>query len=371
MKVPFLELKSAYLELKTDIDAAIHRVLDSGWYILGNEVAAFEAEFAAYCGAKYCVGTSNGLDALQLVLRAWGIGPGDEVIVPAHTFIATWLAVSHTGATPVPVEPDPNTYNINPQAIEAAITSRTRAIIPVHLYGQPANMDAINQLAKKHNLKVLDDAAQAHGAKYKGRSVGSLGDAAAFSFYPVKNLGALGDGGAVVTNDEALARQIRLLANYGSAQKYDHTVIGLNCRLDEMQAAVLRVKLCYLDQWNQRRQEQAHRYMEMFAGVPGLILPFIPEWATPVWHLFVIQHPQRDLLQHYLAQAEIGTLIHYPVPPHQSGAYACSKQHSNPCPVTEKLVSTILSLPVGPHLSQEAQSVVIETIQSYLTKYGA
>jgi len=365
MKVPFLDLKAAYQELRAELDAAYRRVMESGWYILGEEVEAFEREFAAYCGVKHCIGVGNGLDALHLILRGCGIGPGDEVIVPANTFIATWLAVSYAGAVPLPVEPNERTYNIDPQRIEAAITPRTRAIMPVHLYGQPADMDPILQIARQHGLKVIEDAAQAHGACYKGRRAGSLGDAAGFSFYPAKNLGAFGDAGAVVTNDDELADKVRILRNYGSRLKYYNEVKGFNSRLDPLQAAFLRVKLKYLDEWNERRRAVARRYLEELADIPELTLPFVPEWAEPVWHLFVVRHPRRDELQEYLARAGIGMLIHYAVPPHRSGAYAEPGRTDDNWPVTEQIANTVLSLPIGPHLEQQMQQEVISVLKAF------
>jgi dTDP-4-amino-4,6-dideoxygalactose transaminase len=343
-------LKAPYLELKEELDAAYLRVMESGWYVLGREVRAFEEEFAAYCGAEHCVGVGNGLEALHLILRAYGIGDGDEVIVPSHTYIATWLAVSYAGARPVPVEPDERTYNVDPELVEAAITPRTRAIMPVHLYGQPADMDPINEIAGRHGLNVIEDAAQAHGAGYKGRRAGTLGDAAGFSFYPGKNLGALGDGGAVVTNSEELANRVRMLRNYGSQVKYHSEVKGFNSRLDELQAALLRVKLARLDEWNARRKALAAQYAEALRDVPDLTLPFEPEWAEPVWHLFVVRHPRRDGLREHLAGAGIGTLIHYPIPPHLSDAYADEGRAAGYFPTTETLAKEVLSLPMGPHL---------------------
>jgi dTDP-4-amino-4,6-dideoxygalactose transaminase len=350
MKVPFLELKPTYLELKEELDAAYHRVMDSGWYLLGPELEALEQEFAAYCETRFCVLVGNGLDALHLILRAYNIGPGDEVIVPSHTFIATWLAVSYSGAIPVPVEPDSRTYNLDASRIEQAISPRTKAIMPVHLYGQPADMDAINQIARRHGLKVIEDAAQAHGACYKGKKCGSLGDAAGFSFYPGKNLGAFTDAGAVTTNDPDLAQKIRKLRNYGSAVKYQHEFKGFNSRLDEFQAAVLRVKLRHLNDWNNRRKKIANFYCSQLSTInPQLTTPFVPQWADPVWHLFVIRHLQRDALQKKLAGAGIGTLIHYPVPPHLSGAYADGSHGA--LPIAQEIANTVLSLPIGPHLN--------------------
>jgi len=345
----FLDLKTPHIELRPQLEGAFDQVLNSGWFILGKEAEAFEHEFAAYCEAEHCVGVGNGLDALHLILRAYDIGPGDEVIVPANTYIATWLAVSYAGATPVPVEPDERTYNIDPSLIEATITPQTKAIIPVHLYGQPADMDPINAIAASHGLKVIEDAAQSHGARYKGRRVGSLGDAAGFSFYPGKNLGALGDGGAVVTNNSELAEKVRILRNYGSQMKYHNEVKGFNSRLDELQAAFLRVKLRHLDEWNARRQQAANVYISQLTDA-DLTLPFVPDWAEPVWHLFVVRHPQRDALQKRLQQAGIGTMIHYPIPPQLQPAYAELGFSEGAFPLTEAIHREVLSLPMGPHL---------------------
>lgn len=362
MNIPFLEILPTYQELQPEFDATYHRVMKSGWYLMGPELEALEQEFAAYCEVKECVMVGNGLDALHLILRAYGIGIGDEVIVPSHTFIATWLAVTYSGATPIPVEPDPGTYNLDPRRISAAITPRTRAIMPVHLYGQPADMDSINEIARQYGLKVVEDAAQAHGARYRGRRCGGLGDAAGFSFYPGKNLGAFTDAGAVTTNDNELAMRIRKLRNYGSAVKYQHELKGFNSRLDELQAAFLRIKLRRLDEWNTRRKKIAELYLSGLAARNSeLIVPFVPDWADPVWHLFVIRHPQREVLQKKLAQAGIGTLIHYPVPPHLSGAYRDPQSAIcyPPLPLAETLASQVLSLPIGPHLSEgQAETVV-------------
>ena len=353
MKVPFLELKPAYEELRAGFDAAYQRVMDSGSYLLGVEMKAFESEFAKYCEAKHCVAVGNGLDALHLILRAYDIGAGDEVIVPTNTFIATWLAVSYAGATPVPVEPDPRTFNIDPNRIEAAITPKTKAIMPVHLYGQPADTDPIMDIARRHGLKVIEDNAQAQGARYKGRRTGSLGDAAGNSFYPGKNLGAFSDAGAVTTNDAQLADRVRTLRNYGSKEKYYYEIKGFNSRLDELQAAFLQVKLKKLDAWNARRRGIAARYLAELDKVPNLTLPLVPDWAEPVWHLFVVRHPKRDALQQKLAAADIGTLIHYPVPAHGSGAYADGPWKQHDFPIAGELAGTVLSLPIGPHLLNE------------------
>lgn len=352
MKIPFLDVGATYRELKPEIDAAIARVLDSGWYILGPEVEAFEAEFAAYCEAEHAIGVANGLDALHLALLAMGVGPGDEVIVPSNTYIATWLAVSQCGATPVPVEPDERTYNIDPALIEAAITPRTKVILPVHLYGQPADMEPILAIAQKNKLRVLEDGAQAHGGRYKGKRIGAHGDAVAWSFYPGKNLGALGDGGAVTTNDPEIADRIRVLRNYGSRVKYVNEVKGFNSRLDPIQAAVLRVKLKYLDVWNQRRQQIAKQYLEGLAGTE-LVLPHVPEWAEPAWHLFVVRHPDRDVLAKRLANLGVGTLIHYPIPPHLQGAYKNAGFDTNAFPLASQLANEVISLPIGAQLSRK------------------
>lgn len=368
MNIPFLDLNAVYQELKTELDIACQRVMDSGWFIMGAEVDAFESEFAAYCQAKHCIGVANGLDALHLILRAYEIGEGDEVIVPANTYIATWLAVTYAGAKPVPVEPDPRTYNLDPNLVEAAITPKTKAIMPVHLYGQPADMDPINQIAEKYNLKVIEDAAQAHGASYRGRLCGNLSHAAGFSFYPGKNLGALGDAGAIVTNDDTLAERVRMLHNYGSKEKYHHDLKGFNSRLDEMQAALLRAKLIHLDEWNDRRKKIATYYIEQLAGLPDLILPFVPAWASPSWHIFPIRFTKRDDLQQFLKSKGIGTLIHYPIPPHLSNAYAELGLGKNAFPITEVIASSELSLPIGPHLTLDQAEYVVSVIREFITQ---
>ena len=360
MKVPFLDLRSLYIELKDEFDATFRRVMESGWYILGQEVDSFETEFATYCESKHCIGVANGLDALHLIVRAYGIGPGDEVIVPSNTYIATWLAVTHAGATPVPVEPDERTYNIDPAKIEQAITPLTKAIMVVHLYGQTADMDPINAIATKHGLKVIEDCAQAHGARYKGRRAGSLGDAAGFSFYPGKNLGAIGDGGAVVTNDHELAERIKVLRNYGSKIKYHNDVVGFNSRLDELQAALLRVKLGKLDEWNERRKRIAAQYLDQFTSYTNIVLPFVTDWADPVWHLFVIRVKKREEIQKKLAEAGIGTMIHYPIPPHLQKAYAELGYAKASFPIAELMHGEVLSLPMGPSMTSTQVSIVTE-----------
>jgi dTDP-4-amino-4,6-dideoxygalactose transaminase len=363
MKIPFLDLGATYRELQSEIEAAVLTSLRSGWYIGGHDVEVFEEEFAAYTQTRHCVGVANGLDALHLSLLAMGIGPGDEVIVPSNTYIATWLAVSQCGAIPVPVEPEESTYNLDPGRIEAAITPRTKVILPVHLYGQPADLDPILALARKHGLRVLEDAAQAHGARYKGKRIGGHGDVVTWSFYPGKNLGALGDGGAVTINDPDLADRIRVLRNYGSRVKYVNEVQGYNSRLDPVQAAALRVKLRVLDEWNARRARIAARYTTAF-GDTGLILPAVPARADPIWHLYVVQHPKRDLLQKCLTEAGIGTLIHYPIPPHLQQAYAASGFAAGQFPIAERMANQLLSLPMGPQLDNAGVDAVIAGVQN-------
>lgn len=360
--IPFLDLGASVSELQSELDGAYRRVMASGWFINGSEVLAFEREFADYCGVRNCVGVGNGMDALYLILRAFGIGPGDEVIVPAHTFIATWLAVSNCGATPVSVGVLRDTYNIDPVEVEAAITPRTKAIMPVHLYGQPADMDAINAIANERGLRVIEDAAQAHGARYKGRRVGALGAAAGFSFYPGKNLGAFGDGGAITTNDDELADRLRMLRNYGSKIKYHHEILGINSRLDELQAAFLRVKLKRLDDWNARRREIATRYILALSGMQDLELPTVKTWADAVWHLFVVRHPCRNLLQQHLERCGVQTAIHYPITPADSGAYQGMVKSDR---ASQALAEQLLSLPMGPHLSDVDVDRVVWALQDF------
>ena len=361
----FLDLRAASEELAGELEAAVARVVRSGWYVLGPEVERFEAEFAAYVGARHCIGVGNGLDALRIALAGLGVGPGHEVIVPANTYIATWLAVTAVGARPVPVDADPYTCNLDPALVEERITDRTRAIIPVHLYGLPAPMAEINALAARHGLVVLEDAAQGHGASVHGVRAGRLGDAAAWSFFPSKNLGALGDGGAVTTDDDRLAERVRLLGNYGSRVKYVHELAGANSRLDELQAAVLAVKLRHLDDWNGRRRRVAARYLDGLAG-SDVVLPDVPPGAEPVWHLFVVRCDDRDGLQRHLAARGIETLIHYPVPPYRQGAYAGTPSSGGPpLPVSDRLHATVLSLPMGPHLPDADVDRVIEGVRSF------
>jgi dTDP-4-amino-4,6-dideoxygalactose transaminase len=361
-RIPFLDVPAAYAELRDELDEAARRVMASGQYILGPDVAAFEEELAAYCGTRQAVGVGNGLDALRLILLGYGVGPGDEVVVPSNTFVATWLAVSQTGAMPVPVEPDPETHNVTAATVEPAITERTKAIMPVHLYGQPADMDELTALGRERGLPVIEDAAQAQGASLRGRRTGGLADAAGFSFYPGKNLGALGDAGAITTDDDGLADRVRTLRNYGSKVKYHHDVPGLNSRLDSLQAAFLRIKLRHLDEWNERRRAIADRYRERLAGLEDLVLPATPEWAAPVWHLFVVRHPRRDALQERLARDGVDTIIHYPIPPHLTGAYATDFEGRR-FPVAERLAAEVLSLPIGPHLPPEDAEHVARTVR--------
>jgi dTDP-4-amino-4,6-dideoxygalactose transaminase len=364
-KIDFLNLKKLHSEISEALDAAYHRVIDSGCFIMGPELQAFEGEFALYCGVDHCVGVGNGLDALKLLLQAYDIGPGDEVIVPSNTFIATWLAVTQCGATVVAVEPDMATHNIDVTRIEAAITSRTKAIIPVHLYGQPADMAPIMTIANAHGLVVIEDAAQAQGARYHGRRTGGLGHAAATSFYPGKNLGAMGDGGAVLTNDSAIADKVAQLRNYGSKHKYVHEIQGGNTRLDELQAAFLRVKLSALDGWNARRQVIAELYAAHLAGsvVQG---PRTDTGCESAWHLYVVRAARRDDMQKFLAEHGIATVIHYPIPPHRQACYA--GMADIPLPRAERLAHEVLSLPMCPTMDREDVASVANAIRAFGAK---
>lgn len=362
--IKFLDLKKINERFRGEMDAAAKRVLDSGWYLLGGEVEAFEQEFASYCGVKYCIGVANGLDALNLIIKAYGFDPGDEIIVPANTYIASILAISQNGCTPVLVEPDWNTRLIDVNRIEQAITSRTKAIMVVHLYGRAVEMDKIWDLAKSHNLKIIEDSAQSHGAMYSGRRCGNLGDASGFSFYPGKNLGCLGDGGAVTTNDEELASRIRAIRNYGSDRKYHHIYKGVNSRLDEIQAALLRVKLPHLDDDNRRRAEIAARYCNEIHN-PLIELPVDPNRTIlqHVWHVFAVTSPKRDALQKYLEDNGIQTNIHYPTPPHKQGAYAELSELQ--LPISERLHREILSIPMGPCLEDSEIDKIIATLNDF------
>lgn len=362
-EVPFLDLRAAYDELSGEMESAVRRVLSSGWYIGGTEVEEFERAFARYCEADHCVGVGNGLDALHLSLRALGIGESDEVIVASNSFVATLLAVTMAGATPVLIEPDPTTSNLDPALIEAAVTERTKAILPTHLYGQPADLDAIHSVARAHGLRVIEDAAQAHGARYKDRRIGAHSDLVCWSFYPTKNLGAVGDAGAVTTNDSELAERIRTLANYGWSTRYVSEVQGMNSRLDPLQAAVLCAKLPLLDDWNARRREIAKNYGDQLRNL-RIILPDVPDWAEPAWYLYVIQSAERDRLRSALREAGIETLIHYPVPPHLQPAYAHLGYARGDFPIAEQLADSVLSLPMGPHLSDEAIQQVVDTVRN-------
>lgn len=365
IQIPFLDLRFQHGNLDVELKAAFDKVLHSGTYILGPEVELFEKEFSEYCKSNYCIGVGNGLDALRLILEGYGVGDGDEVIVPSNTFIATWLAVSHTGAKPIPVEPNENTYNLDPERIECALTSNTKAIIAVHLYGQPADMDLINKIARKRGIKVIEDVAQAHGAIYKGRVVGSLGDAAAFSFYPGKNLGAIGDAGAVTTNDLELANKIRMLSNYGSSIKYIHSMKGFNTRLDELQASFLRVKLRKLDEQNSFRRKIAERYLGGILS-DDISLPKAIEYMQPVWHQFVIRLENRQDLQSYLSNKGIGTMIHYPIPPYLQDAYASEYANNSKLFLSKKISEEILSLPIYPGLKEDQQDYVINSIGEFM-----
>jgi dTDP-4-amino-4,6-dideoxygalactose transaminase len=365
LTIPFFSSQAMHAAIREEALEAMRRVYDSQWYILGPEVAYFEKAYSEFNQVAHTIGVGNGLEALTLALRALDIGPGDEVLVPSNTYIATWLAVSQVGATPVPVEPDPATSNLDPARIEAALTPHTRAIIPVHLYGQPCRMLEIMAVAQQHGLRVLEDNAQAQGATFAEQLTGSFGDASGTSFYPTKNLGALGDAGAVITNDAAIADQLRQLRNYGSAQKYQHKLLGYNSRLDELQAAVLRVKLCYLSEWTSQRQQLAAWYDEYLAGIPGLRLPAVAARAKSVWHLYVVHTAQRDALQQYLSIQGIGTLIHYPTPPHLQPAYTYLGLSAGSLPIAEELATTCLSLPLWPGMTREMVATVARAIQNY------
>jgi len=361
MNIPFLDLQASYREIQEEIEAAVLGSLRSGRYIGGPEVEMFEQEFAEFVEAGHCVAVANGLEALHLAMRALGIGKGDEVIVPSNTFIATWLAVSEVGAVPVPVEPYRDSCNIDVSKIEAAITPRTKAIIPVHLYGQPADLDPIVAMARRHGLHVLEDAAQAHGALYKGKPIGSHGDIVAWSFYPGKNLGAAGDAGAITTNSADLAEKVTLLRNYGSRERYVNEVQGYNSRLDPVQAAVLRVKLKHLRGWNGRRAKIAARYSSEITS-NKVILPQVADWAEPSWHLYCIRHPLRDSLRETLAAAGVETLVHYPIPPHRQKAYAGLGYAKGAFPIAEEMADTLISLPIGPAMRDQDLDRVIAAL---------
>lgn len=365
LTVPFLNLSDGYQELQVQIDEAVHRVLSSGSYILGSELESFESEYANYCETEFCVGVANGLDALRLALLALDIRPGDEVIVPSNTYIATFLAVSQCGAVPVPVEPCESTFTINPENIEEAITPRTKVILPVHLYGHASDLDPILEIAKRHQLKILEDAAQAHGSRYKGKRIGGHGDVVAWSFYPGKNLGALGDGGAITTNSPDIADRIRVLRNYGSRVKYYNEVKGFNSRLDPIQAAILRVKLKCLDDWNGRRAEVADFYLNHLKNLPSLKVPLSASYCDHAWHLFVVRHQQRDELHKFLKMSGVDSLIHYPVPPHKQQAYFELNSTVGMYPIAETMANDVLSLPMGPHIDKQQIQYVVDALKRF------
>lgn len=362
--IKFLDLKEFHQRDKAKYLDILERVLDSGYYILGPETEAFESSFAEYCQAEHCVGVATGLDALSLIIQGFEFEEGDEIIVPSNTFIATFLAISQNKCTPIPVEPDPETMLLTADNIEASLTSKTKAIMPVHLYGQPCQMDPIMELARKYKLKVIEDAAQAHGAVYNGRRVGSIGDAAAFSFYPGKNLGALGDGGAITTSDVKLANRIKLLRNYGSTERYIHKVVGVNSRLDEIQAAILNSKLQFLEEDNGSRRRIANKYIE---GIKhgAIQLPIVEGNVEPVWHLFVLRTEKRDELARYLETKGVQTLIHYPIPPHKQDAYKDSKFAEDEYLIAERLSGQVISLPISPILSNDDVGYIVDVINKW------
>ena len=360
--IKFLDLHKINERFRDKIDERIKAVLDSGWYLDGQQDKLFEKNFADFCGTKHCIGCGNGLDALSLIIKGYGFGKGDEIIVPANTYIASILAISQNGCTPVLVEPDIKTYNINPDLIEEKITERTKAIMVVHLYGQAVQMEKVIEIAKKYNLKVIEDSAQAHGALYNGKRTGNLGDASGFSFYPGKNLGCMGDGGCVTTNDDELAAKVDAISNYGSDRKYHHIYKGVNSRLDELQAAILDVKLLFLDKDNERRREISKFYRENIKN-QKLILPETYDEKAHVWHIFAVRCETRDNFQKYLEENDIQTNIHYPTPPHKQGAYL--EWNNLSYPVTEKIHKTIISIPISPVLTDEEVNKTVEVINKY------
>lgn len=368
MKVPFFDLSRQHGSLARDLEAAVRPVLESGAFILGPDVAAFEKEFAAFCGCRHAVGVACGLDGIKLALRALDIGPGDEVITAANTFVATAFAISSVGATPVLVDVDPDTFNLDPSKVAGAITPRSRALMPVHLYGQPAEMDALLAVAREKRLHLIEDASQAHGARYRGSRAGALGSVGVFSFYPAKNMGAFGDGGITTTNDEAIAHKIATLRNYGSTVKYHHDLLGENSRLDTVHAAILRVKLRHLDSWNAARRLLAARYGELLGGVGDLVLPTPPSHVEHVYHQYVVRTQKRDALQKFLAEREIGTMVHYPVPIHLQKAYAKQDWAKGQFPITEQLADEILSLPMFPELTDPEQDCVADAITRFFSR---
>lgn len=362
--IKFLDMNPMHNTIKDEVMNAIEKVYDSSWYILGNEVKSFEDEFAKYCGSNFCIGVGNGLEALHLILKGYDIGEGDEVIIPSNTYIATALAVSYVGAKPILVEPDEKTFNINPELIENAINKKTKAIIAVNLYGQPSNIDKIVEIARKYDLKVIEDNAQAQGATYNGIKTGNLADAAGISFYPGKNIGALGDGGAITTNDEKLAIKVKVLRNYGSNKKYYNEYKGFNSRLDEMQAAILRVKLRHLDKWNNYRREVAKYYFENINN-DKVVLPQVLNNTEPVWHQFIIRCKERDKLQRYLYSNEIETMIHYPIPIHMQNAYKEYSYLIGKLPIAERLSNEVLSLPIYPYIDYKDVAYIVNKIEKF------
>lgn len=372
MKVPFLDLKLSHADYAESLAAAARRVIESGWYVLGPNVAEFEGVWASYCGTTHAIGVASGLDALELLLQAAGIGAGDEVIVPSNTYIATWLAVSRVGAKPIAAAPEPDTFNLDVEAVAGQITPRTRAVIAVHLYGSPAPMHPLRELASTHNLWLFEDAAQAHGARVGDKRVGSLSDGAAFSFYPTKNLGALGDGGIVTTDHDDLADAIRLRRNYGSRFKYRNEVIGQNSRLDEIQAALLLEKFPHLERWNDKRSTIANYYISNLSGIPSLSLPYEVPGTKHVWHVFTVRHPRRDVLQEELDRRGVGTLIFYPIPPHRSEAYAGEKELCDEVAesVADRLANEVLSLPASPTLTASELEYVVQSVKDSVRAAG-
>jgi len=368
VKVPFFDLSRQHGALVRELEAAVRPVLESGAFILGPDVAAFEKEYATFCGCRHAVGVACGLDGIKLVLRALDIGPGDEVITAANTFVATAFAISSVGATPVLVDVDPGTFNLDPSKVADAITPRSRALMPVHLYGQPAEMDALLALAREKRLQLIEDASQAHGARYRGARAGALGSAGVFSFYPAKNIGAFGDGGITTTNDEAIARKIATLRNYGSIVKYHHDLLGENSRLDTVHAAILRTKLKHLDSWNAARRRLAARYGKLLDAVGDLILPAPPPHVEHVYHQYVVRTRKRDALQKFLAEREIGTMVHYPVPIHLQKAYAGQNWAKGQFPITEQLAGEILSLPMFPELTDQEQDCVADAVTRFFAR---
>lgn len=365
MLVPFLSFTPQHSAVRAEVLNVLAEVYDKQWYVLGEQVKAFEQEYSTFNQVAHTVGVANGLDALHLALVALGVQPGDEVLVPSNTYIATWLAVSYVGGVPVPVEPNPATYNLDPALLEAAITPRTKGIMPVHLYGQACEMGPIMEVAQRHGLWVVEDNAQSQGAAWQGQLAGSFGQANGTSFYPGKNLGALGDAGAITTNDGELARKLQTLRNYGSQQKYYNEVVGYNSRLDELQAAVLRVKLRELPTWTSQRQHIASLYDQQLRGIGDLVLPAVAAGATHVYHLYVVRTRQREALQQHLTQAGVGTLIHYPVPPHRQQAYAHLQMPAGAYPIAEDLAATCLSLPMWPGMTEEHVATVVRAIASF------